>query len=65
MFFRIARPPADALDLANLTPGDFVQARKQADVLGIGADTKRIAAMLADISRGKPERAAAIGFMTG
>ena len=65
VFFRIAKPSAAALEFSNLTPGDFVQARKQVEVLGIGNDPRRVAELLGDISRGKPDRGGAIGFVAG
>ncbi len=62
VFFRIEPAPAEGMALANLTPGDFAQARKQADVLGIGSNAKRIVALLSQISRSKPGASGAIGF---
>jgi SpoVK/Ycf46/Vps4 family AAA+-type ATPase len=62
-FFAVAAPPEDALALANLTPGDFAQARAQAEVLAILTQPERIAALLADISRAKPGGSGAMGFM--
>jgi transitional endoplasmic reticulum ATPase len=63
VFFKLERMPADGLALTNLTPGDFAQARKQADVLGIGHDKARIVELLVSISRGKPESQGKIGFV--
>ena len=51
------------LGFANLTPGDFAQARRQADMLGIAEDACRVVALLAEISRMKPGASlSAIGF---
>jgi SpoVK/Ycf46/Vps4 family AAA+-type ATPase len=62
VFFRMSPPPPEGLAFTNLTPGDFAQAAKQADVLGIAGDQRRIVALLADLSRAKPGASGAIGF---
>lgn len=62
VFFANAHPPADALVFANLTPGDFAKARKQADVLGILDDAQRIVEILGDVSRSKPGASGTLGF---
>ncbi|MDX2158604.1 MAG: AAA family ATPase [Hyphomicrobiaceae bacterium] len=56
------RPSADWLVFANLTPGDFAKARKQAEVLGLMEQPARIAEILGEISRGKPDARGALGF---
>ena len=62
-FFAMPDVPAGGLGFSNLTPGDFAQARKQADVLGILEDPTRVVELISEISRGKPGmRAATIGF---
>ena len=63
VFFRMTDIHEDGLRLENLTPGDFAQARKQAEVLGISKDTTKVIALLIDISRGKPGAFGAVGFM--
>ena len=62
-FFGLIDVPADGLELENLTPGDFAQARRQAQMLGILDDGPRVVSLLTEISRGKPGSFAAIGFM--
>lgn len=64
LFFATERVPAEGLLYANLTPGDFAKARKQADVLGVLDQPVKLAEMLAEISRGKPDARGAMGFMT-
>jgi transitional endoplasmic reticulum ATPase len=63
VFFGIDEAPADSLVLANLAPGDFAKARKQAEMLGILGQPTAIAELLADISRGKPGASGAMGFV--
>lgn len=64
VFFAMPRVPAEGLAFANLTPGDFAQARKQADVLGYLDNPQQIIGLLSDISRGKPEGgSSSIGFV--
>jgi SpoVK/Ycf46/Vps4 family AAA+-type ATPase len=62
VFFGISTPPGEGLAWQNLTPGDFAKARKQAEVLGIAGDGERIAELIADISRGKPDARGTLGF---
>ena len=62
IFFGIKTVPADALALANLTPGDFAQARKQASVLGTAQKPDQIVELLTDIARAKPGAKGSIGF---
>ena len=45
IFFQMADVPPDGLGFANLTPGDFAQARRQADMLGIAEDVDRVIAL--------------------
>jgi SpoVK/Ycf46/Vps4 family AAA+-type ATPase len=64
VFFQIADVPPHGLGFANMTPGDFAQARRQADMLGIVEDVERIITLIAEISRTKPGNPqAAIGFV--
>lgn len=63
VFFHMSEVPPDGLALANLTPGDFAQARRQADVLGVLEQPARIVGLLVELSRAKPDASAAIGFV--
>lgn len=63
VFFKFADLPPDALAPANLTPGDFAQARRQARVLGVMDDPGRVVELLGSISRTKPGTAGSIGFV--
>ena len=61
---QVADVPPDRLGFANLTPGDFAQARRQADMLGIAEDIDRVIALIAEISRQKPgSPRGSIGFV--
>ncbi len=62
VFFGLTDLPPEALRFNNLTPGDFAQARKQADVLGFLDKAEEIVALLNEINRGKPGAFARIGF---
>jgi hypothetical protein len=62
-FFGVEHPPVDAYALANLTPGDFTQAREQAEVLGQLGNARHLLGLLYDISRTKPGAAGTMGFM--
>ncbi|MGI9408206.1 MAG: ATP-binding protein, partial [Hyphomicrobiaceae bacterium] len=62
IFFAATELPAGALRFDNLTPGDFAQARKQADVLGIRDNVNEVIGLLTEISRGKPGSLGRIGF---
>lgn len=62
LFFGMKELPPEALRFDFLTPGDFAQARKQADVLGILDRPDDIVALLSDIARGKPGATGRIGF---
>jgi SpoVK/Ycf46/Vps4 family AAA+-type ATPase len=64
VFFQLAAVPPHGLGFLNLTPGDFAQARRQADMLGIAEDVDRVIALIAEISRTKPGNPrAVIGFV--
>jgi SpoVK/Ycf46/Vps4 family AAA+-type ATPase len=64
VFFQMADVPPHGLVFLNMTPGDFAQARRQADMLGIVEDVERIIALIAEISRTKPGNPqASIGFV--
>jgi SpoVK/Ycf46/Vps4 family AAA+-type ATPase len=63
VFFSADRVPVEALAFANLTPGDFVKVRKQAEVLGVLDQPVRLAEMLGEISRAKPDAGGSLGFM--
>lgn len=64
IFFQMAEVPPHGLVFTNLTPGDFAQGRRQADMLGIVEDADRVIALIAEISRLKPGSSrAAIGFV--
>ena len=62
LFFGRAAPK-DTLSLGNLTPGDFAQVKRRADVLGQSGDNSALAPMFHDISRGKPGVGRQIGFV--
>jgi DNA polymerase III delta prime subunit len=63
IFFQMAEVPPHGLAFTNLTPGDFAQGRRQADMLGIAEDADRVITLIAEISRLKPGSSrAAIGF---
>ena len=60
----MAEVPPHGLGFLNLTPGDFAQARRQADMLGIVEDADRVIALIAEISRTKPGNPrSSIGFV--
>jgi SpoVK/Ycf46/Vps4 family AAA+-type ATPase len=64
IFFQLAEVPPHGLGFLNLTPGDFAQARRQADMLGITEDADRVIALIAEISRTKPGNPrSSIGFV--
>ncbi|HXF54710.1 MAG TPA: ATP-binding protein, partial [Hyphomicrobiaceae bacterium] len=62
VFFGLEIAPREGLDFANLTPGDFAKARKQAEVLGIVANPDDLVDLIAEISRAKPGASGALGF---
>jgi SpoVK/Ycf46/Vps4 family AAA+-type ATPase len=62
LFFAMTDLPTGALRFDNLTPGDFAQAAKQADVLGFREKPDEVIALLTEISRGKPGAFGRIGF---
>jgi SpoVK/Ycf46/Vps4 family AAA+-type ATPase len=64
IFFQMADVPAHGLGFSNMTPGDFAQARRQADMLGIAEDVDRVITLIAEISRMKPGNPrSTIGFV--
>ncbi len=64
IFFQMTEVPPHGLAFTNLTPGDFAQGRRQADMLGIAEDPDRVVALIAEISRKKPgSPRASIGFV--
>lgn len=63
VFFGSDRIPPEAAGIANLTPGDFAKARKQADVLGVLDNPMRLAEIMSDISRSKPDARGSMGFV--
>lgn len=63
IFFNFSKIPEQGLKFENLTPGDFAQVSKQAEVLGAEGDLDRIIELLADVSRSKPGQSENIGFM--
>lgn len=65
VFFGLEHAPDGGLGFANLAPGDFAKARKQAEVLGILGRPDELALLLADISRGKPGAGGNLGFVGG
>lgn len=64
IFFGIADIPPRGLKFTNLTPGDFSQLRKQAEVLGADGDIERLIDLMRDISENKPGRNENIGFVS-
>lgn len=64
IFFQMTEVPPHGLAFTNLTPGDFAQGRRQADMLGIAEDPDRVVTLIAEISRKKPgSPRASIGFV--
>ncbi len=64
IFFNIADVPAHGLKFENLTPGDFAQVRRQAEVLGADGDIERLIELMRDVSENKPGRSENIGFVS-
>lgn len=62
-FFNLKDVPEKGLAFPNLTPGDFAQVSKQAEVLGAEGDVERIIELLGEVSRSKPGHSENIGFM--
>lgn len=62
VFFSFKSVPQEGLIFENLTPGDFAQARKQSEFLGLLKDKKAVINLLAEISQGKPGAKSAMGF---
>jgi SpoVK/Ycf46/Vps4 family AAA+-type ATPase len=63
IFFNLKEIPERGLKFTNLTPGDFAQVSKQAEVLGAEGDIDRIIELLSEVSRTKPGQSENIGFM--
>ena len=63
-FFDQEDVPERGCKFENLTPGDFAQVRKQAEVLGASDDIDRLIALLKDVSNAKPGASENIGFFT-
>ena len=64
IFFNHENVPERGFKFDNLTPGDFAQVRKQAEVLGAADDIERLVSLLKDISAAKPGAGENIGFFT-
>ena len=64
IFFKAEDVPEAGLKFENLTPGDFAQVRKQAEVLGALDDIERLIGLLKDVSQTKPGNSENIGFFT-
>jgi transitional endoplasmic reticulum ATPase len=62
VFFNLSNVPEHGLKFENLTPGDFAQVKKQAEVLGATKDTERLIALLKEVSQTKPGNSENIGF---
>lgn len=62
VFFGVEQVPESGLGLANLAPGDFAKARKQAEMLGILGKPEALADLISDISRSKPGASGTLGF---
>lgn len=63
VFLMMDNVPEDGLIFENLTPGDFAQARKQAEVLGLLRDRKGLIDLLTEISKAKPGASGQFGFV--
>ena len=61
-FFNFTTIPDHGLKFENLTPGDFAQVKKQAEVLGALDDLDRLISLLKDVSQTKPGNSENIGF---
>ena len=62
VFFNCRNVPAEGLALGNLTPGDFAQARRQAEVLGVKQNIGKVIDLLSELSLAKPGTSSNIGF---
>ena len=62
VFFNLSNVPEHGLKFENLTPGDFAQVKKQAEVLGATKDMDRLIALLKEVSQTKPGNSENIGF---
>ena len=63
VFFDMDGIPEEGIRFENLTPGDFVQVRKQAEVLGMLDQPDQLVELLAAVSKTKPGMLASIGFV--
>ena len=63
VFFGLTDVNEEGMALGNLTPGDFAQARRQAEVLGFLQNQSKIIGLLTEISRTKPGTYSSIGFV--
>ena len=61
-FFNFTAIPDYGVKFENLTPGDFAQVKKQAEVLGALDDLDRLISLLKDVSQTKPGKSENIGF---
>jgi AAA+ superfamily predicted ATPase len=62
VFFNLTEVPEAGRRFSNLTPGDFAQARRQAELLGVLDNPGELVELLANVSRDKPGGFGAIGF---
>lgn len=62
VFFDLTEAPEAGLQFTNLTPGDFAQARRQAELLGALDKPDELVELLANVSRSKPGTFGTIGF---
>jgi transitional endoplasmic reticulum ATPase len=62
VFFNLSEIPEAGRRFVNLTPGDFAQARRQAELLGVLDKPDELVELLANISRAKPGTFGSIGF---
>ena len=64
VFFGFDAIPHEGLIYENLTPGDFAQARKQAEFLGILDNKTSVIEVLSQLSKDKPGAVSGLGFMS-
>jgi len=62
VFFK-RRAPQAVTELPNLTPGDFAQTKRRAEVLGVTNDDLALVGILTECSAGKPGAVQKIGFV--
>lgn len=62
VFFNLTEVPEAGRQFSNLTPGDFAQVRRQAELLGVLDKPDELVELLANVSRDKPGSFGAIGF---